>query len=103
MSKERFADVICAKFIGKLDELFEREKKEKDFLSQELFGSCRERAEAWLKMAYEQSVDEMANDAGYAIAAHRGEEHGDETSAEQLELLAAGADPKMMAARGFWT
>ena len=87
----KLTKALAEKFESEFEKVFEKEKADKDFLKQEDFSSCRERAEAGIIIA----IQAVINDLGYSIAIHREKEHGDDTKAEQAALLESGANPEM--------
>ncbi len=95
------SEKVGSKFVNKLEELFQKEKVDKDFLSQENYNSCFERAMDWIQMAFDDTKKEMATDAALPIAVHREDDHKDNTIDEQANLLEAGADPEM-GAKSWW-
>lgn len=97
LDEKTFGYAIGKRMILKLNELFEKEKSDPEFLNQNDFPDCKSRAMAWLEMAFEESKNDMANDAGLVIAVHREIDHSDNTLEEQTALLEAGADPEISA------
>lgn len=94
--------MTLAKFLSEIFEteiqaVIDKEKVEKDFLKQEDFYCCRDRAEEGVSLAMQKVIDTL----GLAIAVHREKEHGDDTMAEQATLLQAGAEPEV-ATRAWW-
>lgn len=89
----RLSHYLAQKFEKEFDSVFEKEKMDKDFLSQEHFESCMDRASAGIELATEGIKADLA----YMIAVHREKEHGDNTMDEQASLLKAGADPEITA------
>ena len=98
----KLSKVIAKRFEDKLEEYFQKEKIDKDFLSAEQYNSCLERAMAWIQMSFDETKDSMATDAAYPMAVHREKDHGEETLEEQASLLSAGADPEM-GTMAFWS
>ena len=84
-------------FEEEFEKVFEKEKTDKDFLKQEDFSNCRERAQAGIEIAMENVISTLA----LTIALHREKEHGDNTIEEQASLLSAGADPEV-STRSWW-
>lgn len=93
----KLSKALADKFEKNFEEVFEKEKAEKDFLKQEDFTSCEDRARAGVMAA----IEPIIKDLGYSIALHREAEHGDNTTEEQASLLSAGADPEV-SARSWW-
>lgn len=87
----KLSKYLADKFEAEFEKIFEQEKMDKDFLSQEQFYSCLDRAEEGILLATEG----IKIDLGYMIACHREKEHGDDTMEEQASLLEAGADPEV--------
>lgn len=82
---------LAEKFEVEFQKVFDKEKAEKDFLNQDGFESCRDRAEAGILLAVKSVIDDL----GFCISVHREAEHGDDTLNEQASLLSTGADPEM--------
>lgn len=87
----KLSKYLADKFEKEFEAIFEKEKMDKNFLSQEQFKSCLERAEAGINLATEG----IKHDLAYIIAVHREKEHGDDTFSEQAVLLEAGADAEI--------
>jgi len=87
----KLSKYLAGKFEKEFDAIFEKEKIDKEFLSQEQFSSCLERASAGIDLA----TDGIKADLAYIIALHREKEHGENTMDEQASLLEAGADPEI--------
>ena len=85
-------------FEEEFETVFQKEKADKDYLSQDQFLSCKSRAQEAIDVATEKVVNALA----LSIAVHREEEHGEDTAQEQAELLDAGADPEI-GTYGFWS
>jgi len=94
----KLSKALADKFEKKFEGVFQKEKAEKDFLKQEDFVTCRDRAAAGIIAA----VESVITDLGYVIAMHREKEHGDDTLEEQASLLSAGADPEI-GTMSFWS
>ena len=94
----KLSKYLAEKFEKEFDAIFEKEKIDKEFLSQEQFGSCLERASAGIDLATEG----IKHDLAYMIALHREKEHGENTMDEQAALLKAGADPSI-GVMSFWS
>jgi hypothetical protein len=97
----KLSKMMAKKFEDKLEEYFEEEKVDRDFLSQENYDSCFDRAMDWIQMSFDGTKDAMATDAGYAIALDREKHANENTYDEQAELLKAGADPEIKT-MSFW-
>lgn len=93
----KLSKYLADKFEKEFEAIFEKEKMDKEFLSQEMFDSCLERAEVGINLATEG----IKHDLAYMIAVHREKEHGDNTFDEQSSLLEAGADP-VVGTMSFW-
>lgn len=100
---KKLSKIIAKRFEDKLEEFFQREQIDPDFLSHDEFDSCFERAMTWIQMSFDEAKVGMATDAGFAIAVHRsGDDHNDESAeAEKVVLLESGADPTI-GTLGFW-
>lgn len=86
-------------FEREFDIVFEKEKADKDFLKQEDFSSCRERAEAGIKIAIGSAI----NTLGLTIAIHEEKEHGLDTLDEQAKLMTEMIpDDIEVGTREFW-
>jgi len=94
----KLSKYLADKFEAEFEAIYEKEKMDKDFLSQEQFDSCIDRAKAGVALATESLI----NDLAYAIAVHREKEHSEDTLEEQAVLLAAGAEPEI-GTLGFWS
>lgn len=94
----KLSKALAEKFEAEFEKVFEKEKSDKEFLKQEDFASCKDRASEGIL----EAVNPLIIDLGYAIAIHREKEHNDDTLAEQAELLKAGADPEM-GTMSFWS
>jgi len=94
----KLSKYLAEKFEFEFEKIFNEEKLDKDFLSQEQFGSCFSRASAGIELATEGIKADLA----YAIAVHREKEHGDDTTDEQTSLLETGADPEI-GVMSFWS
>lgn len=98
----KLSHFIAKQFEDELERLFQKEKTEPDFMHQDNYESCKERAMDWLETAFYGMVEQASNDVGYSIAVHREKEHGDDTMEEQAALLAAGADAEV-STRAWWS
>ena len=94
----KLSKALANKFEAEFEKVFEKEKADKNYLKQDEFVSCRDRAAAGII----EAVEAVINDLGYCIAIHREREHGDNTTEEQVSLLSAGADPEM-GALSWWS
>ncbi len=85
------SEKLAEKFETEFTNVFEKEKQDKDYLNQEEFDTCKDRATAGIIAATEAVIVDLA----YCIAVHREKEHKDNTIDEQASLLEAGADPEI--------
>lgn len=88
-------------FEAGLREVLEREISEPGYLAQEDFGNCTERADAIIADASEKATQYLA----LAIAHHRKDKHGEDTSSEIAELEAVVGEElseETVSAAGFW-
>ena len=85
-------------FEEEFDQVFIKEKTDSEFLNQDQFKSCFDRAKA----AIDLSTDKMINTLALMIALHREKEHLENTLDEQAALLSAGADPSI-GVMSFWS
>jgi hypothetical protein len=82
-----------------LKAVFKKEAKEKDYLPQEDFACCYDRAEAGIDAA----TIRVKNALALAIAKHREDEHEENTLNEQASLMSdMGSHEVEVSTLGFW-
>jgi len=94
----KLSKYLADKFEAEFEAIYQKEKIDVEFLSQDKFSSCLERAKAGIELATEA----ITNDLAYAIAVHREKDHSEDTLEEQAVLLAVGAEPEI-GTLGFWS
>jgi hypothetical protein len=99
MGYSSFTEYYGKMFMDKLEEVYQTELQDPDFLKREDYPDCKSRAQAGVDIAVKPVVTTM----GYSFCLDAEKRHGENTMEEQSVLLNAGADPAVVdEVEGFW-